>query len=135
MRHSRPDEPTPALDALDDALVRAGQSARPAGRWRRLLAAVVFALAVVVVSGVTSYAGASYAYQRSEVHTDSRIAVLESDLSQRRAANAAANAERDDQIAELRAVLCVTLDHLTPRDADVERLRARYQCIGRPLGR
>lgn len=132
MRHETPDGGTPELDALDDALVRAGETTRPPCRWRPKLIGALTALAVAVVAAAASYGGASYAYSSSAAHTDDRIAVLEGDLSQRRASALAANANRDAQIAQLKRLVCILADHAQPRDDQVAQVRAEFACTGGP---
>jgi hypothetical protein len=136
MRDSVPD-PNIDLDRIDDALVRAGEL--PAGGEQRLrpaVIAVLFALAVVAVVVIAGYVSASvggeHAYNRSSRHTDERIATLESDLAERRAANQRQNVQRDQQIGELRRLVCVFADHAQPRDEQVRQVRAKYGCNGGP---
>lgn len=136
MRDSVPD-PNVDLDRIDDALVRAGRL--PAGREQRLrpaAAAVLFALAVVAVVVIAGYVSASvggeHAYRRSSAHTDVRIATLESDLAERRAESRRQNVQRDQQIGELRRLVCILADHVQPRDEQVRQVRARYGCTGGP---
>lgn len=138
MRRPKPEPvPTDDLDRIDDALARAGEL--PAAREQRFRPAAVsalFALALVVIVVVAGYVSASvggeHAYSRSSAHTDERIAALESDLAERRAANQRQNAQRDQQIGELRRLVCVFADHAQPRDVQVQEIRGRYGCNGGP---
>lgn len=81
---------------------------------------------------VCGTAGAVVAYQLSNVVTDRRVAALEDDLAQRRAANAAANEARDAQLGQTRRDLCVVIDRVQPRDQAVQDIRKRYGCTGAP---
>jgi hypothetical protein len=136
-------EATEAFRVLDEQLVRAGARMRAQSRvsdrwdsaWRRHVVSIGFALSVVIIAAAASYAGGRLAYEQSAAHTDARIAVLEGDLSQRRAASMAANrirdaqaAQRDAQIAELRRLVCAFADHAQPQDADIQQIRAQYHC-------
>lgn len=94
--------------------------------------AVAYALAIVICSATGSYVATVIAHERGSAHTDRRIARLETDLGQRRAAAAEANARRDQQIAETRRVVCVVFNRLQPRDAEVERVRAEFKCDQQP---
>jgi hypothetical protein len=134
MRHANPDPDDDAFTDLDQALTRAEEITTndplASSPRRTLLLSTMFALAVVLLAAVISYTAAVIAVYRAERHTDERVAVLERDLQQRRAAAAEQNANRDAQIAELRRLVCLFADHAQPRDAAVEDVRARYGCTG-----
>lgn len=137
---AEPDEPdNTAFTELDEALTRAAEDAAGGaerrdltGGHRTVLLSLVFGLAVLLLSSVIGYAASAIAVTRAEKHTDRRVEVLEKDLQQRREANAAQNAARDGQIAELRLLVCLFADHAQPRDAAVEQVRRRYGCVGVP---
>lgn len=128
------DQPDDAFTELDEALTRAGETTSagdghdPPGRNRTVLLSAIFAAAVMLLSAVIGYAASMVAVDRAAEHTDSRVAVLEGDLQQRREAAAQQNAGRDAQIAELRRLVCVFADHSQPRDKAVEQIRANYGC-------
>jgi hypothetical protein len=103
---------------------------RPYQKLRQII--VLYTLLPLVCAFVGGWIATQVAYQRSETHTDRRIAVLEGDLAQRRKANAEANAARDARTAELLALVCQLLDHAQPRDAGIEASRAKYRCTGNP---
>jgi hypothetical protein len=134
MRQASPDGPDNEPDAftdLDQALKHAERvdfdSPLPPQR-RNWIPTVMLAAAIVVLSAAIAYGSAFFAVDRAAVHTDQRVAVLESDLRQRRATAADQNAARDRQIAELRRLVCLFADHAQPRDGDVEMVRAKYAC-------
>lgn len=136
MRDPVPD-PTADLDRIDDALVRA--AGLPGDREQRLRPAVIgalFAAALVVIVVIAGYVsaglGGERAYARSSAHTDQRIGTLESELAQRRATILQGDTLRDQQIAELRRLVCVFADHVQPRDDQVAQVRLRYGCTGGP---
>lgn len=134
MRHSAPG-PEDAFTELDQALTRATEvDAEPVTthRPRNLLLSMVFGMSVLLLSSVIGYTAAVFAVNRAEAHTDQRVAVLERDLQQRRATAAAQNEARDQQIAELRRLVCLFADHSQPRDPAVEDVRRRYNCTGSP---
>ncbi|MGI5247758.1 hypothetical protein [Dactylosporangium sp. CA-139066] len=129
MRHATPDDETERLHPL--ATDQPGLILhRPVAKWRQI--AIMYALLPLLCAGVGAWIATQVAYARAEAHTDRRIAALERDLAERRAANTSANAERDRQIAELRRLVCIFADHAQPRDAQVEEVRARYGCTGGP---
>lgn len=127
-----------AFTELDQALNRAGEITEvdecappPSTTRRTVLLTTLFAVAVMLLSSVIAYTSAVIAVHRAEQHTDERVAVLERDLQQRRAAAAQQNANRDRQIGELRRLVCLFADHAQPRDAAVEEVRAAYGCTTR----
>lgn len=127
--------PDAAFDSLERAFDRAETGPEPPARTDRRrdwATAVVFAVAVAVLAAASAYASALFAVDRAAKHTDQRVAVLESDLQQRREAAASQNANRDAQIAELRRLVCTFADHSQPRDESVEDIRRTYQCIPAP---
>lgn len=140
MRHAVPPSDDHAFTEIDQALSRAGEVTSPdedempaaPTRRRIVLLSLGFALAVLLLSGVIGYTSAFFAVRRSAEHTDERVGVLETDLQQRRSAAAAQNAARDEQIAELRRLVCVFADHSQPRDQSVEEIRTKYGCTGAP---
>ncbi|MEU7590620.1 hypothetical protein AB0A95_30560 [Micromonospora sp. NPDC049230] len=97
---------------------------------RRQLAKILILYAVLPL--VCSVAGAVIAYQLSNVVTERRVAALEEYLAQRRETNLAADGERDKQLEQTRRDLCVVVDRVRPRDAEVEDMRRRYGCTGGP---
>lgn len=128
MRHATPDDTEQLHPVATDqpGLVLH----RPLRKLRQI--AVVYALLPLVCAAVGAWIATQIAYDRAERHTDGRIAALERDLADRRAANQASNADRDRQLAELRRLICVFADHSTPRDDQVEEVRTRYGCTGGP---
>lgn len=118
-----------ALDRADERYIADHEHpAPPAPVARTALLTLLFAAAVLLLAGVIGYTSSKVAVTRAERHTDARVEVLEKDLQQRREAAAEANANRDAQISELRRLVCVFADHATPRDRDVQQVRARYSC-------
>lgn len=99
---------------------------------RRQLARLLVLYAVLPL--ICAGAGTFIAYELGNQRTDARLAALEEDLEQRRAASAAANAERDARLAQTRRDLCVVIDRVQPRDAAVEGVRRRYGCAPVPPG-
>ena len=100
---------------------------------RKLIQIVVlFAVAIVTCSAAAAYVGAAIAYHRASDHTDARFAELETDLTERRRVAAEGNAKRDAQQAEVAALVCLVLDRIQPRDAQVEAARSRYGCTANP---
>lgn len=137
MRKSVPPDPSgSAFSELESALDRAEASSDDEcipgpdtpNRHRTALLSLLFTAAVLLLAGVIGYTSAFVAVERAGEHTDARVAVLESDLQQRRGTAATQNANRDAQIAELRRLVCVFADHSEPRDGTVEEIRARYGC-------
>ena len=106
-------------------------------RPRRQLARVLALYALLPL--ICAAAGSYITYTLSAGRSDHRIAALEADLAERRAARAqmddqqrqleAARAAAD---AQLRRDACVAFDRLQPRDAEVLDLRKRYGCTGNP---
>ncbi len=140
MRHSVPDptDSNNAFSELDQALSRAAATnadddfVAPVvdpDRPRALLLSTVFGAAVLMLAAVVGYTSSLFAVDRAAAHTDTRVAVLESDLQQRRSAAATQNASRDAQIAELRRLVCLFADHSQPRDDVVQEVRIRYGCV------
>ncbi len=140
MRQSVPPDPSDSRNAfseLDQALSRAAANAddecephsEEPDRARTLLLSTVFAAAVLLLAAVIGYTSSLFAVDRAAEHTDARVAVLESDLQQRRSAAATQNANRDQQIAELRRLVCLFADHSQPRDDLVQDVRVRYGCV------
>lgn len=129
MRHATPDDETDQLHPV--ATDQPGLILhRPLRKLRQV--AIVYALLPLLCAAVGAWIATQVAYGRAERHTDARIATLEQDLAQRRAANQQSNAERDRQIAELRRLVCILADHAQPRDDQVEQVRATYGCTGGP---
>ncbi len=93
---------------------------------------ILFAAAVLVLAFTAAYTGGMYGYRAGAEHTDQTLSVLVKDLDQRRAAAQQANASRDQQLAELRRLVCILADHAQPRDQQVDDVRARYGCNGGP---
>lgn len=103
-------------------------------RPRRAVArvAIAYMLAILIVGASAAYIGATVGYNRSAERTDRRIATLERDLADRRAARARDDATRDAQVGRLRQLVCLFADRVQPRDAEVERARAEFGCTYTP---
>lgn len=106
---------------------------RPRRQLARVL--VLYALLPLICAGAGSYITYTLAGER----TDHRIAALETDLAERRAARAdmdaqqrVRDAERQAADAQLRKDACIAFDRLQPRDREVLDLRKRYGCTGNP---
>lgn len=93
--------------------------------------AIAYAAAIVICSAAAAWIATVTAHERAKVQTERRVQVLERDLTERRKAAAEANARRDAQLAEAQRIVCVIFDRL-PRDAQVEMVRARFQCDRQP---
>jgi hypothetical protein len=125
VRHATPDGETERLHPV--ATDQPGLILhRPLQKLRQI--AIVYALLPLLCAAL----GAWVAYRLTEASTDRRIAALEQDLAQRRAARAEQDAARDRQLGELRLLVCIFADHSQPRDDQVEAVRARYGCTGGP---
>lgn len=72
---------------------------------------------------ICAAAGAFIAYIMANEHSSDRIAALEADLAERRAARAKVD-------SSLRDAACVLANRAQPRDVDVERIRSKYGCTG-----
>lgn len=120
-RHDGATPPHPVLTDEPGLMLK-----RP--RWQLAKILVLYALLALVCGA----AGAVIAYQLSNVVTERRVAALEDDLAQRRAANAAGDEARDAQLGQTRRDLCVVIDRVQPRDAAVEDMRTRYGCTSGP---
>lgn len=129
MRHSTPDDADDTEPLHPVATDQPGLILHQPRRKLRQIA-IIYALLPLVSAGVGAWIATQVAYARSEAHTDSRIAALEQDLSERRRVRAEQDAARDAQTRQLLNLLCVLLDHAQPRDDAVEALRTRYGCAG-----
>ncbi len=119
-RTSTEDQLTPPFDPA--RLVRVTPS------WQAILVGFLLAMMLGVVAGVTAYV----AQNRANEHTDRRLAELERDRAERRRAADAANARRDQQIAETVRIVCVVMNRIEPRDDEVQRYRAQFHCDSQP---
>ncbi|WP_349876208.1 hypothetical protein ABIH81_18885 [Micromonospora sp. HUAS YX12] len=102
--------------------------ARVVVRDRRRVARLLALYALLPL--LCSAAATVIAYNLADNAVDRRVAALEQDLAQRRAAAVEEQRRRDARLEQTRRDLCVALDRLTPRDADVQDLRRRYGCTG-----
>jgi hypothetical protein len=96
--------------------------------WQAIVVGILVAVLLGIVAGVTAFVS----QQRANDHTDHRIARLEADLAERRRVAAEANARRDQQIAETQRIVCVVMNRVQPRDAEVEKVRAQFNCAAQP---
>lgn len=106
-------------------------------RPRRQLVQVLVLYALLPL--ICAAAGSYITYTLGSDRSDRRIAALEKDLAERRAARAEMDAQLKQQVeqraaedAQLRKDACVAFDRIQPRDAAMLDLRRRYGCTGNP---
>ncbi len=115
-------------DLLTPPAIDPSRLVRVTPSWQAILVGALLAIMLGIVAGVTAY----IAQNRANEHTDRRLAELERDRAERRAAADAANARRDQQIAETQRIVCVVMNRIEPRDAEVQRIRVQFRCDAQP---